>query len=65
MRDTAADLEAAEDVLHHSADEAPNPGTAVRLDALGDAVTAQAKNIARRADNLPEPSDAARPGART
>jgi hypothetical protein len=53
MLDTAAALEATEAVLHRAADESPNPETAARLDRLGDEVTDRAKDIARRAGNLP------------
>jgi len=53
MLDTAVALEATEAALHRTADESPDPETAARLDRLGDAITAQAKDIARRAGNLP------------
>jgi hypothetical protein len=58
MHDTADELEDIEAGLHHSAEQSPEPGTAARLHALGDRVTAQAKDIDRRADLLdpPEPS---------
>ncbi|WP_328472839.1 hypothetical protein OHA21_10965 [Actinoplanes sp. NBC_00393] len=52
MHDTAEQLEVVEDRLHHIAEESPDPGTTVRLHALGDQVTAQAKDIDRRADRL-------------
>ena len=52
MRDTAAELEAVEEVLHRSAEESPDPEAADRLHRLGDEVTARAKDIARRADDL-------------
>jgi hypothetical protein len=52
MHDTAEQLEVVEDRLHHIADEAPDPGTRVRLHTLGDQVTAQAKDIEKRADRL-------------
>ena len=52
MHDTAERLEIAEAILHRSADECPNTDTAARLHALGDQVTAQARDIDRRADRL-------------
>jgi ElaB/YqjD/DUF883 family membrane-anchored ribosome-binding protein len=52
MRETAASLEAAEAVLHHSAEQSPNPATRRRLHDLGDKVTAEADDIAARADRL-------------
>jgi hypothetical protein len=52
MHDTAEALERAEATLHRSADEAADAATAQRLDRLGDAVTAEAKDIDRRADEL-------------
>jgi hypothetical protein len=52
MHDTAEALERAEETLHRSADASPDGVTAGRLDRLGDAVTAEARDIARRADNL-------------
>jgi uncharacterized membrane protein len=53
MLDTAVALEATEAALHRTADELPDPEAAARLDRLGDAITAQAKDIARRAGELP------------
>jgi hypothetical protein len=52
MHDTAEALERAEQTLHRSADASPDDATAGRLDRLGDAVTAEARDIDRRADNL-------------
>jgi hypothetical protein len=52
MHDTAEALERAEATLHRSADASPDAVTAQRLDRLGDAVTAEAKAIDRRADDL-------------
>jgi ElaB/YqjD/DUF883 family membrane-anchored ribosome-binding protein len=54
MRRTAADLECAEAALHGSAEASPDRNTADRLHHLGDDVTAQAKDIERRADRLVE-----------
>jgi len=54
MRDTAEQLEEAEDRLHDSAERFPEPDTAARLHALGDQVTAQAKSIEARAELLEE-----------
>jgi hypothetical protein len=42
----------AEATLHGSADAAPDTAAAQRLDRLGDAVTAEAKDIDRPADEL-------------
>jgi hypothetical protein len=53
MRDTAEALEVTEAALHRAADESPDPAAAARLDRLGDAITAEAKDIARRAGSLP------------
>jgi hypothetical protein len=50
MRDTAEALEEVEAVLHRSADASPDRRTSDRLHRLGDAVTAQAEDIARRAE---------------
>jgi hypothetical protein len=47
MHDTAEALERAEQTLHRSADASPDDATAGRLDRLGDAVTAEARDIAR------------------
>ena len=55
MHDTAEQLEAAEAILHRSAEQSPNPTTATRLHALGDEVTAQAQAIDRRAGRLAQP----------
>lgn len=63
MLDTAVALEATEAVLHRAADESPDPQAAARLDRLGDAITAQAKDIARRAGNLPPDPPIDRTGA--
>jgi hypothetical protein len=63
MHDTAEALERAEQTLHRSADASPDDATAERLDRFGDAVTAEARDIARRADNLsPRPRQS--PGGR-
>jgi len=56
MHDTAEALETAEDTLHRSAAASPDAATAARLDRLGDAVTAEARDIARRADDLSPPA---------
>lgn len=58
MHDTAEALERAEDTLHRSADASPDKATATRLNRLGDAVTAEAEAIDRRADNLASPAQA-------
>jgi hypothetical protein len=63
MRDTAEQLEAAEDILHRSARRSPDPQTTARLHALGDDVTEQARQISGRADRIGETSDPARGGA--
>jgi len=52
MHDTADKLEAAEAILHRSAERSPETDTTARLHALGDQVTAQAHDIDRRADRL-------------
>ena len=66
MHDTADKLEVAEAILHHSAERSPDAGTTARLHALGDQVTAQARDIARRADRLTaEPNQAQRSGQAT
>jgi hypothetical protein len=52
MRRTAAALECTEAALHRSADASPDRPTTDRLHRLGDDVTAQAKDIERRADRL-------------
>ena len=52
MQDTAEQLEQAEASLHGSADRSPNAETTERLHALGDDVTAGARDIDRRADGL-------------
>lgn len=57
MHDTAAALEEVEDTLHRSAEAHPNETTAERLHLLGDAVTAEAKKIDRRADRLSSSGD--------
>ncbi|GAA4975936.1 hypothetical protein [Actinoplanes utahensis] len=56
MRHTAEELECAEETLHRSASASPDQRTAERLDRLGDAVTAEARAIARRAGNLAGPA---------
>jgi hypothetical protein len=53
MLDTAVALEATETVLHGIAAESPDPDTAERLNRLGDKVTDRAKDIVRRAADLP------------
>jgi hypothetical protein len=50
MRETAEALERSEAILHDSAEKSPDAETTQRLHALGDEVTRQAKEIARRAD---------------
>ena len=52
MHRTAAELEETEAALHRSAEASPDRRTCDRLHRLGDAVTAEAKNIDRRADKL-------------
>jgi hypothetical protein len=52
MHDTAERLEVAEAILHRSAEQSPDTGTTDRLHALGDQVTAQARDVDRRADRL-------------
>jgi hypothetical protein len=52
MHGTADRLEVAEAILHRSAEESPNDAVTTRLHALGDQVTAQARDIARRAERL-------------
>ncbi len=49
---TAEALEQAEAGLHRSARQSPDEQQAARLHQLGDEVTAQARDIARRADRL-------------
>ena len=62
MHSTAERLEEAEAILHRSARESPSDAVTERLHALGDKVTAQAKKIDRRADQLARPNrDAASP----
>ncbi len=51
---TAEALEQAEAGLHRSARQSPDEEHAARLHQLGDEVTAQARDIARRADRLTE-----------
>lgn len=55
MHDTAEDLERAEAGLHRSAEASPDPDTKARLHALGDQVTAQARDIENRAELLRQP----------
>jgi hypothetical protein len=57
MHRTAEQLEVAESILHHSAEQSPNTDTTARLHALGDQVTAQAHQIDRRADRLTSEPD--------
>ena len=67
MHDTADKLEAAEAILHRSAERSPETDTTARLHALGDQVTAQAHDIDRRADRLTDETQqnpALRPGDR-
>ncbi|MDI6099354.1 hypothetical protein QLQ12_12200 [Actinoplanes sp. NEAU-A12] len=61
MRDTADQLETVEARLHQSAEESPDPETGARLHELGDEVTAQAKDVERRAGLLAEPEAPQRP----
>ncbi len=49
---TAEALEQAEAGLHRSARNSPDEQQAARLHQLGDEVTAQARDIARRAEHL-------------
>jgi hypothetical protein len=55
MRDTADSLERSEASLHDSAERSPEPETARRLHALGDAVTREAKAIEKRAEAIAPP----------
>ena len=57
MRHTAASLEAEEAVLHRSAEASPDRQSAERLHRLGDDVTAEAEDIATRADHLDRQHD--------
>jgi ElaB/YqjD/DUF883 family membrane-anchored ribosome-binding protein len=57
MRQTAASLEAAEQVLHRSAEASPSDAVRDRLHRIGDGVSAEAQGIARRADDLCEERD--------
>ncbi len=52
MRRTAAALERTEAALHRSAEASPDRPTRDRLHRLGNDVTAEAKDIERRADRL-------------
>ena len=52
MHATAEQLEEAEARLHRSAEASPVPQTRRRLHRLGDAVTAKAREIDRRADAI-------------
>ncbi|MEU4690937.1 hypothetical protein [Actinoplanes sp. NPDC023714] len=54
MHDTAERLEIAEAILHRSAERSPDAATNARLHRLGSEVTAQAKDIDKRADRLSE-----------
>jgi hypothetical protein len=66
MHATADELEVAEAILHHSAERSPDVDTTIRLHTLGDQVTAQAHDIARRADQVTdEPHQAERPDSAT
>jgi hypothetical protein len=53
MHSTAERLEVAEALLHRSAERSPDAATRGRLHRLGDAVTAEARDIDQRADRLP------------
>jgi ElaB/YqjD/DUF883 family membrane-anchored ribosome-binding protein len=57
MHETAEALERSEATLHRSAEESPDEETTRRLHDLGDAVTRQAKDIARRADEVSRSAD--------
>ncbi len=52
MHETAAQLERTEDLMHRAAERSPDPETKARQHALADRITAQAKAIDRRADDL-------------
>ncbi|MFF0379322.1 hypothetical protein [Actinoplanes missouriensis] len=52
MHDTAAQLERTEALMHAAAERSPDPETKARQHALADRITAQAKAIDRRADDL-------------
>jgi hypothetical protein len=56
MHTTAEQLEAAEGILHHSAEASPNDKTKARLHRLGEDVTALAHDIDQRADRLSSPT---------
>jgi len=56
MHSTAEQLEAAEGILHQSAEASPNDKTKARLHRLGDEVTAQAHDIDQRANRLSGPA---------
>jgi hypothetical protein len=59
MRETSEVLERAAQTPYRSAEALPDAGTADRLNRLGDAVIAEAKDIARRAEKLTlRPADA-------
>lgn len=52
MRDMADSLERSEASLHANAERSPDAETRRRLHALGDAVTREAKAIAKRAEAI-------------
>jgi ElaB/YqjD/DUF883 family membrane-anchored ribosome-binding protein len=52
MRQTAEVLEESEAALHRSAEESPNRAKTERMHDLADAVTAEAKRIAKRAKHV-------------
>jgi hypothetical protein len=52
MRSAAEQLEVTEAALHQSAEASPEEETRLRLHALGDQVTAEAKAIDERASRL-------------
>ncbi len=53
MHDTAGALETTEDTLHDSAERTPDPRARARLRRLADDVSAEARKIDKRADELP------------
>ena len=63
MLATAEALERSEAILHRSAEDSPDQATSKRLHELGDAVTQEAKDIARRAGALYKSSNAAADGS--
>ena len=52
MQDTADQLEQAEAILHRSAQASPAPAARDQLHRLGDQVTDEARDIARRAEAI-------------